>query len=221
MIDDPDGSLDRRIEVARQSGVPPKALERYEQSRRGGNTGIVRAVAPDRELVPGVEVETDLGALAGDRDPGPRAVARLSAPARERPGDLGRPPARPDLALLRLRPHARSGGRVHRRPRRGRQARAHDALPRRPRAPVSRHPGEGRGQPRRARRPPRPGPRARSPASRGRRSRSSATWSAPRTTTRRWPPGACRSRSPTSTTWRCSGEVEEVEGSDPRRWRLA
>src|SRR5688572_4810935 len=58
MIDDPDAALDRRIEVARQSGVPLPALERYEESRRGAETGIVRAVPPDRELVPGVEVET-------------------------------------------------------------------------------------------------------------------------------------------------------------------
>jgi glyoxylase-like metal-dependent hydrolase (beta-lactamase superfamily II) len=61
MIDDPDAALDRRIEVARQSGVPAVALEQYEESRRGGDIGIVRAVPPDRELVPGVEVETDVG----------------------------------------------------------------------------------------------------------------------------------------------------------------
>ncbi len=70
MIDDPDAALDRRIEVARQSGVPPKGLERYEQSRRGGDPGIVRAVPPDRELVPGVEVETDLGAWQVIETPG-------------------------------------------------------------------------------------------------------------------------------------------------------
>jgi glyoxylase-like metal-dependent hydrolase (beta-lactamase superfamily II) len=70
MIDDPDGSLDRRIEVARQSGVPPLALEQYERSRRGSGTGIVRAVAPDRELVAGVEVETDLGSWQVHETPG-------------------------------------------------------------------------------------------------------------------------------------------------------
>ncbi len=61
MADDPDAALDRRIEVARQSGVPAAGLELYEKSRRGENTGIARAVPPDRELVPGVEVETDIG----------------------------------------------------------------------------------------------------------------------------------------------------------------
>jgi glyoxylase-like metal-dependent hydrolase (beta-lactamase superfamily II) len=70
MTDDPAGALDRRIEVARQSGVPPRALASYEESRRGGSTGIVRAVAPDRELVPGVEVETDLGAWRVHETPG-------------------------------------------------------------------------------------------------------------------------------------------------------
>lgn len=58
MAEDPDASLDRRIEVARQSGVPEAALARYEESRRGENTGIARLVEPDRELVPGVEVPT-------------------------------------------------------------------------------------------------------------------------------------------------------------------
>lgn len=61
MAEDPDGALERRIEVARQSGVPAKALERYERSRRGEDTGIERVIAPDRLLVPGVVVETDHG----------------------------------------------------------------------------------------------------------------------------------------------------------------
>jgi glyoxylase-like metal-dependent hydrolase (beta-lactamase superfamily II) len=61
MVEDPDAALDRRLEVARQSGVPEKALERYESSRRGTGPGIARLVEPDRELLPGVQVETDLG----------------------------------------------------------------------------------------------------------------------------------------------------------------
>src|SRR5215208_333420 len=48
MAEDPDGALDHRIEVARQSGVPAAALELYEQ-RRGTGTGIARLVEPDRE----------------------------------------------------------------------------------------------------------------------------------------------------------------------------
>ena len=70
MADDPDGALDRRIEVARQSGVPAAALERYEKSRRGENTGLARLVEPDRDLVPGVEIETDLGTWEVHETPG-------------------------------------------------------------------------------------------------------------------------------------------------------
>jgi glyoxylase-like metal-dependent hydrolase (beta-lactamase superfamily II) len=70
LADDPDGALDQRIEVARQSGVPPAGLELYERSRRGENTGIARAVPPDRELVPGVEIETDIGTWEVHETPG-------------------------------------------------------------------------------------------------------------------------------------------------------
>jgi glyoxylase-like metal-dependent hydrolase (beta-lactamase superfamily II) len=70
MADDPEGALQRRIEVARQSGVPARALELYEQSRRGSGTGIARVVAPDRELVDAAEVETDLGTWVVHETPG-------------------------------------------------------------------------------------------------------------------------------------------------------
>jgi glyoxylase-like metal-dependent hydrolase (beta-lactamase superfamily II) len=58
---DPERMLDRRIEVARQSGVPEDALRRYEESRRGEGIGVARVVEPDRELLEGVEIDTDLG----------------------------------------------------------------------------------------------------------------------------------------------------------------
>ena len=70
LADDPEGALERRIEVARQSGVPAAALREYEKSRRGAETGIERAVPPDRGLVPGVEVETDLGVWQVYETPG-------------------------------------------------------------------------------------------------------------------------------------------------------
>ena len=70
MIDDPDAALDRRIEVARQSGVPAAGLEAYERSRRGVGPGIARAVPPDVELVPGIEVETDVGSWQVLETPG-------------------------------------------------------------------------------------------------------------------------------------------------------
>jgi glyoxylase-like metal-dependent hydrolase (beta-lactamase superfamily II) len=70
VAEDPGAALDRRIEVARQSGVPPAALERYRESRRGQGVGIARTVAPDRELVPGVAVVTDAGTWQVHETPG-------------------------------------------------------------------------------------------------------------------------------------------------------
>ena len=70
MVEDPDAALDQRIEVARQSGVPPAGLKEYERRRRGQGPGIDRLVPPDRELVAGVEVETDLGAWRVHETPG-------------------------------------------------------------------------------------------------------------------------------------------------------
>jgi glyoxylase-like metal-dependent hydrolase (beta-lactamase superfamily II) len=58
---DPEAAFDRRIEVARQSGVPEEPLQRYAEQRRGQNYGIAGIVEPHRNLVPGVEVHTDLG----------------------------------------------------------------------------------------------------------------------------------------------------------------
>jgi glyoxylase-like metal-dependent hydrolase (beta-lactamase superfamily II) len=61
MVEDPDGSLDARIEMARQSGVPAAAIEMYRERSANSGPTVDGIVAPDRELVPGVEVETDLG----------------------------------------------------------------------------------------------------------------------------------------------------------------
>jgi glyoxylase-like metal-dependent hydrolase (beta-lactamase superfamily II) len=71
LADDPAAALENRIEVARQSGVPPEALERYRESRSGDSeTGIEAIVEPDRDLLPGVEVETDLGTWQVHETPG-------------------------------------------------------------------------------------------------------------------------------------------------------
>jgi glyoxylase-like metal-dependent hydrolase (beta-lactamase superfamily II) len=59
--EDPDAAFERRIEVARHSGVPLEALERYREQNRDRGYGIERVMLPDRDLLPGVEVETDLG----------------------------------------------------------------------------------------------------------------------------------------------------------------
>ena len=71
LADDPEAALEQRLEVARQSGVPPAALERYRAARSGDTeTGVDAIKVPDRELVPGVEVETDLGAWQVHETPG-------------------------------------------------------------------------------------------------------------------------------------------------------
>jgi glyoxylase-like metal-dependent hydrolase (beta-lactamase superfamily II) len=70
LADDPVAALEQRIEVARQSGVPVKSLERYREARSDSETGIDILKEPDRELVPGVEVETDLGAWQVHETPG-------------------------------------------------------------------------------------------------------------------------------------------------------
>jgi glyoxylase-like metal-dependent hydrolase (beta-lactamase superfamily II) len=67
---DPDATMERRIEVARQSGVPEEPLRRYQEARRGQGIGVARVVEPDRDLVPGVQVDTDLGAFDVYETPG-------------------------------------------------------------------------------------------------------------------------------------------------------
>jgi glyoxylase-like metal-dependent hydrolase (beta-lactamase superfamily II) len=68
---DPDAALERRLEIARQSGVPEQPLQAYaEARRRGGGFGIARIVEPDRDLVGGVEIVTDLGTWQVHETPG-------------------------------------------------------------------------------------------------------------------------------------------------------
>jgi glyoxylase-like metal-dependent hydrolase (beta-lactamase superfamily II) len=67
---DPDRMLERRIEIARQSGVPERALREYESARRGLGVGVAEVVLPHRDLLPGVEVETDLGRWQVHETPG-------------------------------------------------------------------------------------------------------------------------------------------------------
>ena len=61
-MEDPERSLERRVEVARQSGVPVEPLRQWAEQRRDSNPGIAAVVEPHRELLPGTEVETDHGA---------------------------------------------------------------------------------------------------------------------------------------------------------------
>jgi glyoxylase-like metal-dependent hydrolase (beta-lactamase superfamily II) len=67
---DPERLFEQRIEVARQSGVPAETLARYESGRRDQGIGVAEVVLPDRELVSGVEVETDLGSWRVYETPG-------------------------------------------------------------------------------------------------------------------------------------------------------
>jgi glyoxylase-like metal-dependent hydrolase (beta-lactamase superfamily II) len=71
MADDPEAALDQRLEVARQSGVPPAALERYRESRSDDDEVLIDGIRePDRDLMPGVEVETDHGTWQVYETPG-------------------------------------------------------------------------------------------------------------------------------------------------------
>jgi glyoxylase-like metal-dependent hydrolase (beta-lactamase superfamily II) len=67
---DPDLALARRLEIGRQSGVPESALARYAERSRGTASGIARVIEPDRSLLPGVEIETDLGVWTVHETPG-------------------------------------------------------------------------------------------------------------------------------------------------------
>ncbi|MFN8163524.1 MAG: MBL fold metallo-hydrolase [Solirubrobacterales bacterium] len=72
LADHPAAALEQRLEVARQSGVPAAALERYREARsdEAAETGVDAIKVPDRELLPGVEVETDLGIWQVHETPG-------------------------------------------------------------------------------------------------------------------------------------------------------
>jgi glyoxylase-like metal-dependent hydrolase (beta-lactamase superfamily II) len=69
MVEDPERAWERRIEVARQSGVPEKVLARYEE-RREEPPVIDRIVEPARDLIGGVEVGTDIGTWEVHEVPG-------------------------------------------------------------------------------------------------------------------------------------------------------
>jgi glyoxylase-like metal-dependent hydrolase (beta-lactamase superfamily II) len=68
--DDPDAAIARRIEVGRQSGVSEEALQRYAERVREIPPGVAKVIEPDRPLVPGVELETDLGVWSVYETPG-------------------------------------------------------------------------------------------------------------------------------------------------------
>ena len=67
---DPERSLERRIEVARQSGVPLEPLDRWAEERRDQTPSIAGVIEPSRDLVTGVEVETGAGRWTTYETPG-------------------------------------------------------------------------------------------------------------------------------------------------------
>jgi glyoxylase-like metal-dependent hydrolase (beta-lactamase superfamily II) len=69
-LDDPEQALLRRMEVARQSGVPEAELQSWIARRREFGTGLSGPLTVDRDLVPGVRVPTDLGDLEVIETPG-------------------------------------------------------------------------------------------------------------------------------------------------------
>ncbi len=56
--------------MGRQSGVPEAALRRYAEQMKDIPSGIAAAIEPDRALVDGVEVESDLGIWTAYETPG-------------------------------------------------------------------------------------------------------------------------------------------------------
>jgi glyoxylase-like metal-dependent hydrolase (beta-lactamase superfamily II) len=68
---DPAAALARRLEIGRQSGVSESAIQRYaERFPEGMPSGIAAVIEPDRPLVDGVEIETDLGTWRVYETPG-------------------------------------------------------------------------------------------------------------------------------------------------------
>jgi glyoxylase-like metal-dependent hydrolase (beta-lactamase superfamily II) len=70
MVEDPEAVLARRLEVARQSGVPAEPLRRYAAQRGTSEPGIVGPLVADRDLLEGVTIQTDLGEWVTYETPG-------------------------------------------------------------------------------------------------------------------------------------------------------
>src|SRR5262249_1383433 len=62
--------LERNIGIARRGGVPEEAIERAAVRREESGSGIAGTLRADRDLVEGVEFDTDLGPWAIVETPG-------------------------------------------------------------------------------------------------------------------------------------------------------
>ena len=70
MAEDPEAVLARRVEIARQSGVPEAPLRAYAAERGDRSPGIAAVIPPDRPLHDGVVIESDLGEWVTYETPG-------------------------------------------------------------------------------------------------------------------------------------------------------
>lgn len=95
-LEDPEAALARRLEIGRLAGVGEAALARAAERARGSGSGVAEIVEPDRHLLDGVIVDTDLGPWEVYETPG-HAPSHVCLHQRERrlliSGDhlLGRP----------------------------------------------------------------------------------------------------------------------------------
>ena len=78
MVEDPEAVLARRLEVARQSGVPEEPLRRYAAERGRTDPGIAGPIEPDRDLLAGVTV-ADRPRRVGDATRRPATRPRTCA----------------------------------------------------------------------------------------------------------------------------------------------
>jgi glyoxylase-like metal-dependent hydrolase (beta-lactamase superfamily II) len=69
-VGDPGAALARRLEVGRQSGAPEAALAEYAERAKAIPSGVAGVIEPDRPLVDGVAIETDLGTWVAYETPG-------------------------------------------------------------------------------------------------------------------------------------------------------
>jgi len=70
MLEDPEAVLAKRVEIARQSGVPEEPLRRAAAARSSQGTGIAGPLEPHRDLLDGVRIATDLGQWIAYETPG-------------------------------------------------------------------------------------------------------------------------------------------------------
>jgi glyoxylase-like metal-dependent hydrolase (beta-lactamase superfamily II) len=67
---DPEAAVARRIEIARHSGVPEAPLRAWIKERRELGSGLAGPLVVDRDLVPGIRIESDVGPWDVHETPG-------------------------------------------------------------------------------------------------------------------------------------------------------